>query len=174
MEAKVLVLTSWFFPYQILRWQDAVRLIYVGTATVVAEYDEEIRSPSVTWKTPAVIRLRPDIKPQRKSKFSRFNVFTRDDFTCQYCGQKKLMRELTFDHLIPRKHGGQTRWTNIVTACKPCNSRKGCRTTDEAGMFPLRDPVRPQALPWVSPVRDLEHAPEPWREFVRPYLPAHA
>lgn len=174
MQTRVLVLTNWFFPYQILRWQDAVRLVYVGSAAVVAEYDEEIRSPSVIWKTPAVIRLQTAIRPRRKSKFSRFNVFCRDDFTCQYCGVRKRTRELTFDHLIPRKHGGQTRWTNIVTACQGCNSRKGCRTTDEAGMFPLRAPVRPRRLPLISPVRDLEHAPAQWHDFVRPYLPSYA
>ena len=174
MERRVLVLTAWFFPYQILRWQDAVRLIYVGSATVVAEYDEALCSPSVTWQMPAVIRLRPEVEPKRKIKFSRMNVFTRDRFRCQYCGQRKKMRELTFDHLIPRKCGGATKWENIVTACVPCNARKGCRTTDEAGMFPRRQPVRPKMLPLVSPVRDLEHAPAEWHAFVRPYLPSYA
>jgi len=174
VERKVLVLTSWFFPYQILRWQDAVRLIYMNSATVVAEYNEELRSPSVTWQMPAVIRLSPEIEPKRKTKFSRINVFTRDRFTCQYCGRKKKMRELTFDHLIPRKNGGKTSWENIVTACGPCNLRKGGMTKDEAGMFPLRLPVRPKSLPLISPVRDLEHAPEEWHEFVKPYLPSYA
>ncbi len=173
MEHKVLVVTSWYFPYQILRWQDAVRLIYVESATVVAEYNEQLRSPSVTWQMPAVIRLRPDIEPKRKTKFSRINVFTRDAFTCQYCGRRKRMRELTFDHLVPRKRGGRTCWENIVTACKECNLRKGCRTTDEAGMFPRRLPVRPKSLPLISPIHDLEHAPEEWRPFVAPYLPSY-
>ncbi len=173
MERKVLVLTSYYFPYQILRWQDAVRLIYVGSANAVAEYNEELRSPSVTWKMPAVIRLSPEIEPKRKTKFSRINVFTRDNFRCQYCGRRKKMRELTFDHLIPRKNGGKTVWENIVTSCVSCNIKKGCRTTDESGMFPRRLPVRPKSLPLISPVRDLEHAPPEWRPFVEPYLPAY-
>lgn len=174
MERKVLVLTSWFFPYQVLRWQDAVRLIYTGSANVVTEYNEELRSPSVIWKMPAVIRLHPDVEPKRKIKFSRINIFTRDRFTCQFCGKKKKVKELTFDHLIPRKNGGKTCWDNIVSACSACNLEKGCRTTDESGMFPLKLPVRPKSLPLISPVRDLEHAPEEWHEFVRPYLPSYA
>ena len=174
METKVLVLTSWFFPYQILQWQDAVRLIYVGSATVVAEYNEELRSPSVTWEAPAVIRLKPNVEPKRKTKFSRVNVFTRDHFTCQYCGQRKKMKDLTLDHLVPRVNGGKTSWTNIVAACSPCNLRKGGKTTDEAGMFPLNLPIRPKSLPLVSPVRDLATAPTEWRPFVEPYLPAYA
>ena len=174
MEHKTLVLTNWFFPYQILGWRDAIIQVYTETSSVVAEYDEEVRSPSVVWKVPAVVRLRPDIKPRRKVKFSRFNVFTRDNFTCQYCGVKKVMRELTFDHMVPRKRGGQTRWSNIVTACTTCNSTKGSLTCDEAGMFPRRRPSRPKSLPLVSPVRDLEWAPEEWHDFVRPYLPTYA
>ena len=173
MEHKTLVLTNWFFPYQILGWRDAITQVYTGDSTVVTSYDEEVRSPSVVWKIPAVVRLRPDIRPQRKVKFSRFNVFTRDHFTCQYCGQRKVMRELTFDHMIPRKRGGQTRWTNIVTACRTCNTHKGSMTCDEAGMFPRHLPVRPKSLPLVSPVRDLEWAPEEWHDWVKPYLPTY-
>jgi len=172
VEHRTLVLTKWFFPYQILRWQDAVTQIYTGDATVVAEYDEEICSPSVTWRCPAVIRLTSSAIPKRKAKFGRVNVFTRDGFRCQYCGQRKRMRELTYDHLTPRKRGGRTVWENIVTACYPCNGRKGSKTCDEAGMFPLKLPVRPKSLPLVSPVRDLDNAPEQWHEWVRPYLPA--
>jgi 5-methylcytosine-specific restriction endonuclease McrA len=174
VEHRTLVLTNWFFPYQILSWQDAVTQVYTGDATVVAEYDSELRSPSVTWKCPAVIRLASSFKPKRKTKFSRFNVFTRDKFTCQYCCQKKRMSELTYDHMVPRKRGGKTTWTNIVTACKPCNSRKGSKTCDEAGMFPRTLPVRPKSLPLVSPVRDLSRAPVEWHDFVKPYLPAYS
>lgn len=171
MEKRVLVLTSWYMPYQILRWEDAVRLIYVGSATVVAEYEEEIRSPSVTWKMPAVIRLTKKVRPRYMAvKFSRFNVYTRDGFKCQYCGRKKAMNELTYDHVVPRANGGQTTWDNIVTACQPCNSRKGRRTCDEVGMFPLTHPVKPSGLPFVSPVGDPRHAPPEWR----PYLMAAA
>lgn len=172
VEKRTLVLTSYFMPYQILRWQDAVRLIYTDSATVVAEYNEELRSPSVTWKTPAVIRLRRSTAPKKKGiKFSRFNVYTRDRFCCQYCGEQKKMRELTYDHVVPRASGGRTIWENIVTSCKPCNNKKGKKTCDEAGMWPLNPPVRPRFLPVVSPITDLDCAPEEWHDFLRPYLP---
>jgi 5-methylcytosine-specific restriction endonuclease McrA len=162
-------------PYQILRWQDAVRLIYTEAATVVAEYGEDLRSPSVVWKMPAVIRLRRTHAGKKKGiKFSRFNVYARDGFRCQYCGERRRMRELTYDHVVPRCRGGRTVWENIVTACRPCNNKKGRMTCDEAGMFPLADPVRPKTLPSVSPVVDLEQAPQEWHDFLKPYLPVIA
>lgn len=175
MEHRTLVLTNWFFPYQILGWQDAVTQVYTGDAVVVAEYDHDLASPSVVWKCPAVVRLTKKVRPTRKAKFSRFNVFTRDSFTCQYCGEKKPMSKLTYDHMIPRKRGGRTTWTNIVTACVPCNSKKGSKTCDEVGMFPRNKPFKPKSLPLVPPVRDLSRAPEEWVPFVEPYLsPAFA
>jgi 5-methylcytosine-specific restriction endonuclease McrA len=174
MEHRTLVLTKWFFPYQILGWQDAITQVYTGDAVVVAEYGDEVRSPSVTWLCPAVIRLTTNVRPTRKAKFSRFNVFTRDHFTCQYCGKQKKMAELTYDHMIPRKRGGRTVWDNIVTACKPCNSRKGSKTCDEVGMFPKNLPVKPKSLPLVPPIRDLSRAPEEWHDYVKPFLPAYA
>lgn len=175
MEKRVLVLTNYFFPIQILRWQDAVRLICLDAVTVVAEYDEEIRSPSVTWKTPAVVRLRRSVTPKKRGiKFSRFNVYTRDKFCCQYCGDRRKQRELTYDHVVPRASGGRTTWENIVTACRPCNNHKGRRTCDDVGMWPLKTPVRPKSLPHVSPIADLECAPEEWHDYLRPYLPAQA
>lgn len=173
MESRVLVLTSFYMPYQILRWQDAVRLIYTDSASVVAEYNEELRSPSVVWKCPAVIRLKRPVAATKKGiKFSRFNVYCRDGFRCQYCGDRKALRDLTYDHVTPRVRGGRTTWDNIVTACRPCNNKKGRLTCDEAGMFPTKEPVRPKSLPATSPVLDLDRAPEEWHDFLRPYLPA--
>lgn len=167
MEHRTLVLTNWFFPYQILRWQDAVRLLYVGSARLVAGYDEKICSPSVTWDTPAVIALNRSVRTHKKGvKFSRFNVFNRDRFTCQYCARRFVMRELTYDHMIPRDKGGKTTWTNIVTACKPCNSVKGRKTCDEAGMFPRNLPTHPRTLPIASPVTDVTRAPAEWLPFL--------
>jgi 5-methylcytosine-specific restriction endonuclease McrA len=167
MQRHVLVLTSWYFPYQVIPWQAAITQLYLGKAERLADYAEEVRSPSITMKMPAVVRLRRDLgKRKRGIKFSRFNVYTRDDFRCQYCGERKPMRELTFDHVVPRAHGGSTTWDNIVTACKPCNSAKGRRSCDEAGMFPRREPVRPKTLPLHSPVGDPDRAPTEWLPFL--------
>jgi 5-methylcytosine-specific restriction endonuclease McrA len=80
------------------------------------------------------------VKPALYPAFTRFNVFLRDRFMCQYCGDKE---DLTFDHLIPRSRGGQTRWDNVVAACAPCNLSKGGDMPHHAGMQPRQQPYRP-------------------------------
>ena len=167
MNKRTLLLTSWFFPHKVIRWEDAVTMLYLGKADVVIDYDEQLCSPSVSMNTPAVIRLRRSFgKVKRGVKFSRVNVFTRDGFRCQYCKGKLPMSKLTYDHVIPRSCGGRTEWTNIVTACKPCNGRKGNRTPDESGMFPSTAPRQPKSLPLIPPLIDIARAPREWRDFL--------
>jgi len=162
---RVLLLTPWYFPTKILRWQDAVKMVYEGTVDVVAEYDEEIRSPSVVWKVPAVVRLRRMApRSKRGVRFSRPNVYQRDGYRCQYCGERKHASELSYDHVVPRAAGGRTNWLNIVTACRICNTRKGSRTCDEAGMWPLRAPAVPASLPLAPPSLGRDIPPE-WEGF---------
>ncbi|MEQ9322101.1 MAG: HNH endonuclease [Polyangiaceae bacterium] len=162
-----LLLTSWYFPHKVIRWEDAVTLVYLHKADAVVTYDEKISSPSVTMGKPAVIRLRKKHRMvQSGVKFSRQNVFTRDGFRCQYCTRRLPVGKLTYDHVIPRKRGGRTEWTNIVTACRPCNGKKGCRTPDEAGMFPKNVPVQPKSLPFGGPMIDPARAPREWHDFL--------
>jgi 5-methylcytosine-specific restriction endonuclease McrA len=167
MHNRTLLLTPWYFPHKILRWQDAVTMVFLEKADVVVEYDMVLRSPSTEMLAPAVIRVR---KPMRSMKpgarFSRVNVYTRDEFTCQYCGRRFEQRMLSYDHVTPRAAGGRTEWTNIVTACKPCNNKKGDRTCDESGMWPRRRPVQPKTLPLTGPFVDPEKAPPEWRDFL--------
>jgi 5-methylcytosine-specific restriction endonuclease McrA len=168
MHTRTLLLSPWYIPLKVLRWQDAVKMRYEGTADVLAEYDDEIASPSVVWKVPAVMRLRrmPAAKT-RGLRFSRMNVYQRDGFRCQYCGGKFAITQLSYDHVVPRSAGGSTTWTNIVTACKTCNSRKANHSCDDAGMWPLRAPRCPKALPRLPLAIDLDNAPEEWLGFVR-------
>lgn len=168
MSHRTLLLNSWYLPIKVVHWHAAVKLRYEGTVDVVAEYNEEIRSPSVTWRVPAVIRLRRATSVKKAVKFSRVNVYTRDRYTCQYCGHRFAVRLLSYDHVVPRSAGGRTVWENIVTACKPCNARKDNQTCDEAGMWPLNPPRRPKTLPLTQPLIDPEHAPAEWL----PFLPA--
>jgi len=172
MSERALLLTSWYFPVKIIHWHDAVKMIYEGTVDVVAEYDETISSPSVTWHMPAVIRLRRQIKNKKIGiKFSRVNVYTRDGFRCQYCGKGPLpARALSYDHVVPRSSGGKTAWENIVTACKTCNSLKDSMSCDEAGMWPKKAPSKPRALPLTGPLVDLETAPEEWKPFLQAHV----
>jgi 5-methylcytosine-specific restriction endonuclease McrA len=172
MQNKTLLLTPWYFPHKILRWQDAVTMIFLGKADVVVEYDTVIRSPSTEMNAPAVIRVKKPMRSMKHgAKFSRINVYTRDDFTCQYCGERFAPRMLSYDHVVPRSAGGRTEWTNIVTACKPCNNKKGHRTCDESGMWPRSKPKQPKTLPLTGPMVDLEKAPPEWRDFL-PAVPA--
>jgi 5-methylcytosine-specific restriction endonuclease McrA len=170
MSTRTLLLTAWYFPVRVLRWEDAVKMIYENTVDVVAEYDEDLRSPSVTWKMPAVVRLRRNVGDRKRAvKFSRMNVYQRDHFTCQYCAKKFRWGELTYDHLVPRSRGGRTNFLNIVTACKPCNAQKGNLTCDEAGMFPITEPAQPKSLPLASPWVYGGSVPEEWEPYLAPY-----
>ena len=169
MHSRTLVLTSWYFPHRIVTWEAAVTLVYLGKVDVLVTYNEEIRSPSIAIKTPAVVRLKKKTAATKRGvKFSRMNVYVRDDFACQYCGLRQSMAALTYDHVIPRAQGGRTEWENIVTACNVCNARKGNRTPDQAGMFPLRDPAKPASLPLVPPRIDVATVPAEWRDYCVP------
>lgn len=130
-------------PLSLWSWQDAVRAIFRDAVQVVAEYDREIHSPSLTMKLPSVLVLKDYVDVNKAPAFTRFNVFLRDNWTCQYCGSPFKTHQLTFDHVIPRSKGGQSCWTNIVTACRPCNTRKGSRLCHDIGMFPRAMPVEP-------------------------------
>jgi 5-methylcytosine-specific restriction endonuclease McrA len=158
-------------PHEIIPWQRAVVLVWLGKVDVLEHYDAILTSPSWSLLAPAVVRLRKPVRAPRGAfvRFTRRNVYARDDFTCQYCGLRKQSRQLSFDHVVPRVKGGQTTWDNIVTACHACNDRKGGRTPDEAGMKLLRKPYRPHTLPVsTSPGFDASDLPLTWHVYVRP------
>ena len=121
-------------------WQDSIKSAFLDRVTIVSSYDRVIRSPSFSMKLPSVIALKSYIRPQSNPNFTRFNVFLRDKFMCQYCGSKK---ELTFDHLLPRSKGGKTNWDNVVTACSNCNVQKGGRLLEISGMKLNKKPYQP-------------------------------
>jgi 5-methylcytosine-specific restriction endonuclease McrA len=149
---RTLLLTPWMAPQRVIAWERAVVLVVLGKVDVLEEYDEAIRAPSLELRTPAVVRLKRAGRATKQSvRFSRVNVYTRDGFRCQYCGERKDARDLNYDHVVPRLRGGKTVWENIVTSCYPCNDRKGSRTPAEAGMTLLRKPFKPASLP-VTPV----------------------
>ena len=169
MEQMTLVLTPWMHPHRVTNWFEGVCLIYTSKADVLEEYDETVRSPSMEMQVPAVVRLRKPVAMHKTGvKFSRINVFTRDDFRCQYCGTRKGMKDLNYDHVVPRIQGGKTVWDNIVTSCYPCNDRKAGRTPQQAGMKLLRHPNHPKTLPMSAPIISLATVPEQWK----PYLDA--
>lgn len=132
-----------YFPLSVWSWQDAVKAIFRGSVTVVSEYDRTVRSPELEMNLPSVLALKEYVPTERSPAFTRFNVFLRDRWDCQYCGNNFKTHELTFDHVIPRSRGGRTHWENIVAACRPCNTRKGNMLPREIGMHPLVKPREP-------------------------------
>lgn len=132
-----------YFPLSLWSWQEAVKAVFLDRVSIVSEYDEVIRSPSIQMRVPSVIALKEYVLPKTRPAFTRFNVFLRDKWTCQYCAQKHRTHELTFDHVIPKSRGGTTTWENICTACQHCNILKGNYMPEECKMFPIRKPMQP-------------------------------
>jgi len=132
-----------YFPLSVWCWQDAVRAVFLDRVSVLSEYSFEVRSPSTRVRLPSVVALKDFVPTARRPAFTRFNVFLRDTFQCQYCGGRRPAPELTFDHVVPRCRGGQTSWHNVVTACGPCNLKKGSQLPHECKMFPLAIPSQP-------------------------------
>ncbi|HEY8086191.1 MAG TPA: HNH endonuclease [Polyangiaceae bacterium] len=165
---RTLLLNPWMAPHKIISWERAVVLVVLGKVDVIEEYDEEIRSRSFSLRTPAVVRLKKGgATTKQVVRFSRINVYTRDGFRCQYCGERKAMRDLNYDHVIPRVRGGKTNWENIVTSCYACNDRKGSRSPEEAGMKLRKKPFTPKSLP-VTPVLAVTRSemPEAWLRYL--------
>lgn len=168
---RVLVLTQSYVPHKIVSWERAVLLYFSDKVDIVESYDEELRSPSMVMKMPAVVRLRKAVSGMKRSvKFSRVNVFSRDGFRCQYCGSPRRMGELNYDHVVPRHQGGKTTWENVVSSCYPCNSRKRNRTPEQAGMKLLRRPYRPTHLPVMGLRFDRRDIPPAWAEWCQAYF----
>ena len=146
--SEVLVLNIDFQPTGRMSWQRAITQWVKGRVEILEEYeDREIKSVTFSMKMPAVVRELTRYRKKNAVKFSRENVYTRDKGRCQYCGKSVARPEATYDHVVPRFHGGKTKWENIVIACHPCNQKKRDRTPEQAGMRLLSTPVKPKHLP---------------------------
>ncbi len=157
-----------YFPLSLWSWQESVKAVFLDRVNIVSEYDHVVHSPSMAMCVPSVIALRDYVHLNRRPAFTRFNVFLRDGFQCQYCGGGFAAEELTFDHLVPRSRGGRTIWTNVVTACQDCNLRKGSRTAEECRMHALRPVVQPTTYQLQRNGRSFppNFLHESWRDFL--------
>lgn len=164
---RTLVLSQSYEPINIVSWKQAITLLFLGKAEVIEEYDRNIKTTSVVIKIPAVVRLLSAFRRHKKAvKFSRINIYGRDKYSCQYCGAKKRIGDLTYDHVVPRAQGGKTTWSNIATACESCNRRKANRTPEQAGMRLLKVPVQPSATPVLIVTVSRESVPDAWRDYL--------
>lgn len=157
-----------YFPLSIWPWQETVKAVFMGRVNIVSHYDRVVHSPSFAMRLPSVVSLKAYIPAARRPAFTRFNVFLRDRFTCQYCGHHRSAEHLTFDHVVPKSMGGMTTWENVVAACEPCNLRKGGLLPDECGMYPRARPFAPtvrqlQENGRAYPPNHLHHS---WRDFL--------
>jgi 5-methylcytosine-specific restriction endonuclease McrA len=159
-----LALNASFEPLTMVPMRRALRLVIDGKAEIVeAEQDRVVRSERLTMPRPAVIRLTKFIHVPRRFRRQVTNtfLFARDQYRCQYCGRPsselKPREALTRDHVIPISRGGTNEWTNVVTACSPCNTRKGNRLPHEIGMIPLTHPSEPHFVHLSWAVRRLTH-----------------
>ncbi|MDX2101982.1 MAG: HNH endonuclease [Alphaproteobacteria bacterium] len=157
-----------YYPLSLWSWQEAVKAVCLGRVSVVSEYERMIRSPTFEMRLPSVISLKDYVTQSRRPAFTRFNVFLRDRFECQYCGDTFPTQELTFDHVIPRSRGGRTTWENVVTACGDCNLQKGNQMPHACGMIPLTAPIQPTSFQLQENGRRFppNFLHESWRDFL--------
>ena len=157
-----LALNASFEPLTMVPLRRALRLVIDGKAEIVeADSDRVVRSEKLTLPRPAVIRLTRFIHVPRRFRRQVTNtfLFARDRYRCQYCGRLQIelrpRESLTRDHLIPLSRGGANDWTNVVTACSPCNTKKANNLPSEIGMHPLHAPVEPHFVHLSWAVRRL-------------------
>lgn len=169
---KVLLLNADYRPLSVVSWRKALSLLVQDKAQVIEEYgDWTVSSASHTFNIPSILALDQYISFRRKITFNRMNVYSRDSYTCQYCSKslsenKIKISDLTFDHVIPRVQGGLTSWDNIVTACRPCNTKKGGNTPEEAKMPLLRKPLEPSKTSPLAFYLKRKTFPESWRNYL--------
>lgn len=131
------------YPLSLNTVKKVIKSLLKGRIAVVKEYDDSIFIKNQEVKLPKIVVLKKYINVSHTPKFSRKNVYLRDNYTCQYCGKRFKADELTFDHVVPRNAGGKTTWDNIVTACKYCNGKKGGKSLQDSGMKLLHQPHIP-------------------------------
>lgn len=164
--ARVLVLNATYEPLNVVSMRRAVILLLKEKAEIVEAAGAWLRSEQLALPVPLVIRLVYYVRIPRNFALplSRRTVLARDQYTCQYCEATPGRANLTIDHIFPRSRGGGTSWENVVTACGPCNRRKGDRTPTEANMPLRRQPRRPRYL--ALTLLEGARAPRAWSKYM--------
>ena len=157
-----------YYPLSLCSWQDAIKAVFLHRVSVIESYEQVVHSPSISFKLPSVVALKNFIMQHRRPVFTRFNVFLRDNFTCQYCYQRYSANELTFDHLVPRYLNGKPTWNNVVSACTSCNLKKGRRLLNHSDMKLKKMPKRPTSAQLQNNGRNFppNFLHKSWRDYL--------
>lgn len=155
-----------FLPLSVINWQDAIRYMVLDKASVLEWHDNWIVH-SATWETqvPSILMLREYMKPKTSVRYSKGNVFLRDNYTCAYCGDHLEKKHCTLDHVVPTSHGGKTTFENTVCACGPCNASKG----NNKKIIPKFKPHKPDFYELVNKRKRMpfQVRHEAWRDYLR-------
>ncbi len=163
LSSPVLVLNLNYVPVNVCTARRAIILVSKGKAEMLENHRGEVHTVVAVFDVPSIIRLVYLVKrPYAPRKLSKKEIFLRDHYTCQYCGNKT--QNLTLDHVVPRRQHGAHTWENVVAACSKCNLRKAGRTPEEANMRLDKEPRAPQP----NPYRMLQNRMilEEWRPYV--------
>ena len=171
MNGAVLVLNQNYEPLNVCNVRRAIVLVFDGKAEVLETHAHAVSSVSRAFPSPSVIRMVYLIhRPRPRVKLTRKEVFIRDGYTCQYCGRQA--GDLTIDHVVPKSRGGGHSWDNLVSACKPCNHRKGGRLPNEARMNLRHAPREPRAGAYYTIERRVDGSVEDaWSKFLPGFQP---
>lgn len=129
-------------PISTLDWQEAIKVYFLDRVTILEHYEDwVVNSPSLKINVPSIVMLNDYVKISKAVRFSRYNLFLRDGFQCQYCQGDFTHKhyDLTLDHVVPRSHGGKTTWSNSTSACSKCNTAKA----NHSHMKPKTAPYKP-------------------------------
>ncbi|HET6644968.1 MAG TPA: HNH endonuclease [Fimbriimonadales bacterium] len=164
----VLLLNNNYEPLNVCTVVRAVSLMSKGKAEVLHNNGHMVVTGHSSFHAPSVLRLRYFVKrPLPQLRLSRHTVLARDNYTCQYCGVTG--KDLTLDHVVPRRQGGRHTWENVVACCRRCNLRKADKLAHQANMKLKREPRRPRYVPYISLTSYLRaQSREEWLQ----YLPA--
>jgi len=165
VKRKTLLLNAGYEPLCVISWKRAIVMSFLNKLEILETYsDDSIPTVNGSFPVPSVVRLLKRIKWRKTAiKFSRENVFIRDNYICQYCHKDFRKRDLTLDHVIPKSKGGRTNWINVVTACRNCNQKKGSKSLEFFARPLLKKPVAPY---FVSPCPQSIEPPPTWKIYL--------
>jgi 5-methylcytosine-specific restriction endonuclease McrA len=170
IHGEVLVLNSDYEPLNVCNLRRAILLICLGKVEVLHVGTTRIRTWDGEIHSPSVVKLRQHVKrPIPQLRLSRRGIFARDGYQCQYCGT--TAKELTIDHVVPKRLGGGATWENLVCCCRRCNTKKGDKSLQSSGMQLKRPPRRPRYVPYISLTKYVQGTKnDVWRDYL-PVVP---